>query len=383
MADKKNADLELGLIKAGVSLASKKDVDHLLFISDLPLTEEMMKSRSPARKKLVQAVTSESQRAVYDAMGWKALLLPAYDLPRHEKFKVALVGGMARGWFLQNETVLTMVAKNAASYPDSIMLVRVGEDTESATNFMAGSAAKIPSQVLDAVLSLSMSIAEEGWEGHPIGAIFVLGDSTKVMEKSRQLTLNPFQGYSETDRNIHDPKVREAMKNFAVLDGAFVIREDGVVLAAGRYLNFEDVEFEIPLGLGARHTAGAGITRESDAVALVVSQSSGVVTVFEEGRVVMRMDSRQRRAWNPEVAALRDALADMNTVDKADSLELHSQKQISKTESGVKSKSEDDSSGGDGGSSTKKEEKKKEGPKEKDKIKDKDKDKDKETKKKG
>lgn len=367
MADKKNADLELGLIKAGVSLASKKDVDHLLFISDLPLTEEMMKSRSPARKKLVQAVTSESQRAVYDAMGWKALLLPAYDLPRHEKSKVALVGGMARGWFLQNETVLTMVAKNAASYPDSMMLVRVGEDNESATNFMAGSAAKIPSQVLDAVLSLAMSIAEEGWEGHPIGAIFVLGDSTKVMEKSRQLTLNPFQGYSETDRNIHDPKVREALKNFAVLDGAFVIREDGVVLAAGRYLNFEDVEFEIPLGLGARHTAGAGITRESDAVALVVSQSSGVVTVFEEGKVVMRMDSRQRRAWNPEVAALRDALADLNTGDKADSIELHSQKQISKAES--EAKSEDDSSGGDAKSSAKKEGSKDKG-KEKEKGKD-------------
>ena len=315
----------MGLIKSGVSLASKKAVDHLLFISDLPLTEEMMKSRSPARKKLVQAVTSESQRAVYDAMGWKALLLPAYDLPRHEKFKVALVGGMARGWFMQGEVVLAMVSKNAASYPDSLMLVTVGEEAEASTAFMAGAAARIPSQVMDAVLSLAMSIAEEGWEGHPIGAIFVLGDSTKVMEKSRQLTLNPFQGYSENDRNIHDPKVREALKNFAVLDGAFVIREDGVVLSAGRYLNFEDVELELPLGLGARHTAGAGITGDSDAVALVVSQSSGVVTVFEEGKVVMRMDSRQRRAWNPEAAALRDALADISSETAVDDLHLESQ----------------------------------------------------------
>lgn len=307
MSDKKRVDLELALIRAGGTLAAKKEVDHLLFISDLPLSDEMIKARSPARKKLVQAVTSESQRAVYDAMGWRALLLPAYDLPRHEKFKVALVGGMAKGWFQKGETVLAMVSKAAASYPDSLMLVTVGEESETSTSFMAGAAAEIPSQVMNAVLSLALSIAEEGWEGHPIGSLFVVGDSTRVMEKSRQLTLNPFQGYSENDRNIHDPKVREAIKNFAVLDGAFVIRQDGVVLAAGRYLSFESGEFEVPLGLGARHTAGAGISRDTDAVALVVSQSSGVVTVFEAGKVVMRMDSRQRRSWNLESIALKNA----------------------------------------------------------------------------
>jgi hypothetical protein len=163
MADKKRVDLEMELIRAGGSLAAKKGVDHLLFISDLPLTEEMIKARSPARRKLVQAVTSESQRAVYDAMGWRALLLPAYDLPRHEKFKFALVAGMAQGWFQGGEVVLAMVAKTAASYPDSLMLVTVGEETETSTSFMAGAAAQIPSQVTDAVLSLAMSIAEEGW----------------------------------------------------------------------------------------------------------------------------------------------------------------------------------------------------------------------------
>jgi len=57
----------------------------------------------------------------------------------------------------------------------------------------------------------------------------------------------------------------KAIKNFAVLDGAFVIREDGVVLAAGRYLQVGEGNVELPLGLGARHAAAAAMTVESNA----------------------------------------------------------------------------------------------------------------------
>src|SRR5204863_5625817 len=125
-----------------------------------------------------------------------------------------------------------------------------------------------------------------GVEEHPIGTIFVLGDSTQVMEQSQQLTLNPFQGISESERNVLDPKIREAIKNFAVLDGAFVIREDGVVLAAGRYLQVGEGDVELPLGLGARHAASAGITIGTSAVAISVSQSSGTVRVWKGGQSV-------------------------------------------------------------------------------------------------
>ncbi len=297
MTEKKKP-LDLELIRAGVSLAGKKEVDHLLFVSDLPPTEEMIKARSPVRKKLIQAVTSESQRAIHDAMGTKALLLPAYELPLHEKTKIAIATGMSEGWFEKGQIMVALVARRAASYPDSVILVTIGEPGDPSTPMMFAHATDVPSQLIEAVLSLAMSIAEEGWEGHPMGSIFVVGDTTRVLEKSRQLTLNPFQGYSEAEKNIHDPKIREAIKNFAVLDGAFVIREDGVVLAAGRYLNFEAEDLGVPLGLGARHTAAAGITKDCNAIAVVVSQTSGVVTVFEKGRTVMRLDSKRRRGWD-------------------------------------------------------------------------------------
>jgi len=121
-----------------------------------------------------------------------------------------------------------------------------------------------------------------------------------VMEQSKQLTINPFGGISEAERNVLDPNIREALKNFAVLDGAFIIREDGVVLAAGRYLQVgaspERKGIELPLGLGARHAAAAAITVETRAISISVSQSSGSVRVFKDGEAVLELQQVARRS---------------------------------------------------------------------------------------
>jgi DNA integrity scanning protein DisA with diadenylate cyclase activity len=46
-----------------------------------------------------------------------------------------------------------------------------------------------------AVLTLTTQLAVEGREGHPVGALFVLGDSDRVVAQSRQLVLNPFHAF--------------------------------------------------------------------------------------------------------------------------------------------------------------------------------------------
>jgi DNA integrity scanning protein DisA with diadenylate cyclase activity len=151
------------------------------------------------------------------------------------------------------------------------------------------------SQVVDALIQLALQIGQEGFEGHPVGTIICIGDHSNVLAQSRQLTINPFQGLSEAERNVLDPKIREAIKNFSVLDGAFVIREDGVVLAAGRYLSATDDDVKIPLGLGARHTAGASISASTNCISLTVSQTSGAVRLFKEGKIVLELHQTARR----------------------------------------------------------------------------------------
>jgi DNA integrity scanning protein DisA with diadenylate cyclase activity len=284
------------IIRAAVALASKSTVHHLLYVGDLPLPEETFRGKPRARKKLVQAVVGVSQREVIEASGVPVLPLPDYDLGRPEKLKIALVSGIARGLYKEGDVVVGLLARKPAALPDSILVVTVGQEEEDGS-FGFLQAEGVSAGVMDALIELAVSIGVEGWEGRPVGALFVVGDSNLVMEKSRQLTLNPFQGYSEDEKNIMNPDVRHALHAFAVLDGAFIVREDGVVVAAGRYLNFdEEKDLDVPLGLGARHMAAAGISRDTEAIAIVVSQTSGSVRVFRRGKAALELAPRMRRS---------------------------------------------------------------------------------------
>jgi DNA integrity scanning protein DisA with diadenylate cyclase activity len=284
------------IIRAAVALATKSNVDHLLYVGDLPLPEETFRGKPRARKKLVQAVVGLSQREVIEAAGIPVLPLPDYDLGRPEKLKIALVSGIARGLYKEGDVVVGLLARKPAAMPDSILVVTVGQEEEDGS-FGFLQAEGVSAGVMDALIELAVSVGVEGWEGRPVGALFVVGDSNTVMEKSRQLTLNPFQGYSEDEKNIMNPDVRHALHAFAVLDGAFIVREDGVVVAAGRYLNFdEEQDLDVPLGLGARHMAAAGISRDTEAIAIVVSQTSGSVRVFRRGKAALELAPRVRRS---------------------------------------------------------------------------------------
>jgi DNA integrity scanning protein DisA with diadenylate cyclase activity len=135
------------------------------------------------------------------------------------------------------------------------------------------------------VLTLAVELAREGREGRRVGAIFVVGDAAAVMQRSKSLILDPLAGHDESARHIDNLNMRETIKELAQLDGAFVVRDDGVVISACRYLNASSQGIDLPLGLGSRHMAAASITRETGAVAVVVSESA-VVRIFDEGQLV-------------------------------------------------------------------------------------------------
>src|SRR5207244_2624423 len=278
MADSK---LDREFLRTVLSLAAKAEVDRLLLVSDVPLSAEHLRGR-PLKKKLVYAVSEDRLAQALRRQGYVCVTVPPYDYSRVEKVKVALVAAMTANVLADGENVLCLTGRSGARMPDTLIRLQIGRGfEEKAAIDTQGLGDEFSPQVVEALVSLAMAIGHEGFEGHPIGTIFVLGESTTVMEHSKQLTINPFQGISEAERNVLDPKIREAIKNFAVLDGAFVIREDGVVLAAGRYLQVGEGKVELPLGLGARHAASAAITVETNAVAISVSQSSGTVRVWK------------------------------------------------------------------------------------------------------
>jgi diadenylate cyclase len=143
----------------------------------------------------------------------------------------------------------------------------------------------VNTRVLKQVVSLAVEIAREGREGRKIGTLFVVGDSGEVMRRSKPMILDPLQGHPEEDKHIEDPNTRETVKELAQLDGAFVVSNAGVVLSAARYIDAASDSLKLPLGLGSRHMAGASISRQTNAVAVVVSESS-MVRMFEDGELV-------------------------------------------------------------------------------------------------
>ena len=140
-------------------------------------------------------------------------------------------------------------------------------------------------EVLETAIELAVEIAREGREGRRIGTLFTLGDEQAVLTKSRSLILDPLSGHPEPLRHLSDPNLRGTIKELAQLDGAFVISREGVVLAACRYLDALASNVDVPVGLGSRHLAAANMSAVTNAVGIVVSESS-VVRLFCHGKLV-------------------------------------------------------------------------------------------------
>lgn len=107
------------------------------------------------------------------------------------------------------------------------------------------------------------------------------------MEDSRQLVLNPLRGHDEDDRNITDPDLHDTLVELAKLDGAFVLRGDGLILTGGVFLAGGHDRVAVVAGLGARHVTAAAVTGRTAAAAVVVSATDGAIRVFSDGQMVL------------------------------------------------------------------------------------------------
>lgn len=139
--------------------------------------------------------------------------------------------------------------------------------------------------VLASLLQLAVEIAREGREGRRIGALFTLGRADAVLAQSRPLILDPLAGHAPESTHLSDPNLRGTVKELAQLDGAFVVSEDGVVVAACRYLDASAADVDLPLGLGSRHVAAASISKRLGIAGVVVSET-GIVRVFHRGELI-------------------------------------------------------------------------------------------------
>lgn len=211
----------------------------------------------------------------------------AYSNHRFSQLRSAVLIGLTRGIFSSNDRLCCVGGLPQSNQFDSITVVDVERefDTMLATKSDMLPASVKP-EVIERVLAIATELAVEGREGHPVGCLFTLGNADEISEYTKPLILNPFYGYKDEDRNILNPFMDETVKELSSIDGAFIIRGDGVLISAGSLIHAPDYDHDLPSGLGSRHAAAASITQAIDCLCIVVSGSSGQVTLFRRGKML-------------------------------------------------------------------------------------------------
>ena len=96
----------------------------------------------------------------------------------------------------------------------------------------------------------------------------------------------------EMNASISEPMIKSIFyKNSPLHDGAVIIR-DNKIISARSVLPVSNSN-EIPGYLGMRHRAAIGITEESDAIAIIVSEETGEVSYAKEGEFFNKITIKQ------------------------------------------------------------------------------------------
>jgi DNA integrity scanning protein DisA with diadenylate cyclase activity/mannitol/fructose-specific phosphotransferase system IIA component (Ntr-type) len=275
------------VLSAALLLVKTSSAEILMVFSDAVRDNEFLDKLKGHHSLIV--VTSNKTRFAEDDKRIKAIIqAPSVLSDRIGQMKIGVLLALSRGLVKKEDKIVCVSGNSKNGTFDTVVALDIDKEYEF---FFTAARTIIPEdvqpEVLERVLGLAGEIAVEGREGKPIGTIFVLGDTNSVNAYVRQLIINPFRGYSEAERNIMDPGLDETIKEFAAIDGAFVITGDGIVISAGSYLRPQAEIDPLPGGLGARHVAAAGITACSNALAVTISQSTGMVTLFKNGSIVL------------------------------------------------------------------------------------------------
>ncbi len=244
----------------------------------------------PPRTVLVVRDAHDRKRAQHLAESTQAIIeVPDVVLDRLGQVKLAAIIALSNRLIDLGDTAIFLTGP-FKSLIDTVVVMAIGSEYELFdTTEQPSIDEHIKRAVFHRTLSLALGLGQHGREGKPVGTLLVVGDSRNVLKQSDQMILNPFKGYDEKQRNILQDAMTETVKEYSSLDGAFIIRGNGVIETAGAHLKAGMTE-GLPSGLGARHAAAAGITANTISIAITVSQSDGAVRVWRAGRLVASLE---------------------------------------------------------------------------------------------
>lgn len=299
-------------------LAADVKAEALLVIVEGQINWKQVKERTAGQKILVVAEKTEQFDQAQKAE-LPTVVLDMADAPVLEKVAQALLECVARELLAPGASVIAVYSGFEPDEIDSISVIELQDHLgRLSSRDLRQLQTQVPLDTLKTVVDLAVEIGREGREGKPVGTMFVVGDTRKVLSHSHPAGYDPVKGYGRKDRDLGDPRVREAIKEIAPLDGAFIVSPDGVVEKACQLVDAAHANLTLSAGLGARHWAGAAISKNTKAISVVVSESNGTVRIFQNGEVVLRIEPlRRAMIWRDfEFEPPRSSLGDGDDDDK-------------------------------------------------------------------
>lgn len=277
-----------------VRLAKREDADALLFLLERSCDWEKLRAAT-GKLSVILASDRPKHLAGAEDAGFDTVELNIPDSPVYERLTQALLESVADDLLTPGAGVVALYSGFEIGTIDSISIIRLDEHLGRLTvHDLRQLETRVPLDTLKTVVDLAVAIGREGREGKPVGTLLVVGDHRNVMKHCHPLGFDPVKGYSTAERRLEDSKVRESLKEIAQLDGAFVVASDGTIVAGCQYISAPAEEITLSKGLGARHWAGAAVSRATGAIAIAVSESNGTVRLFQNGQVMLRIEPFRR-----------------------------------------------------------------------------------------
>ncbi|MBI9016530.1 MAG: DNA integrity scanning protein DisA nucleotide-binding domain protein [Phycisphaerae bacterium] len=262
----------------------------MLFVDSLDDIEQLGELDYKGKFNIILVTRSEELSEKLQEYTSKVVLLSPVKMTRSGQMKMAVMISFSKNYLKAADRFIVLNGLADGSL-DTLMVVEVGREYEMFQTVDQGPLTEhIRRAVFERVLNLALELAAQGREGKPIGAIFVVGDTANVSHNIRQMIMNPFKGHPVDKCNILDDSMKETVKEFSTIDGAFIIKGKGTIVSAGTYLLPRLVEEELPQGLGARHAAAAAITAATKSVAITISESTGTVRIWRQGKLITEIE---------------------------------------------------------------------------------------------
>jgi diadenylate cyclase len=175
-------------------------------------------------------------------------------------------------WIMENLVGVSVIALVVIFQPEFRRgLIRLGE--EVAFRFFRAHAGTLDRELADAAFSIS--------KRGEVGALFVI-------EREIQLGSYIESGVAVDAVVTARLLVTIFTRNTPLHDGAVILRQ-GRLVAANCLLPLSE-NVEVCRGMGTRHRAAVGVTEESDAVVVVVSEETGAVSLAMNGQITRDLD---------------------------------------------------------------------------------------------